>query len=111
MFVKKSNVQVFQKPTCTIYEYGGTKNLDLAVAEIKDKYPEKGWARNKEVDETYFIISGSGRFYFENETFDITEGDLVLIEKGRWYRFEGNAKIVIACSPAWSVEQYEEKEE
>lgn len=111
MFVKKSKAKVFSRPTCTVYEYGGTTNLDLAVGEIKGRYPEKGWVRNTKVDETYFVIVGKGKVYLEKEIFEVNEGDLVMIEKNKWYRAEGNLTVVIACSPPWSPGQYEEREE
>lgn len=111
MFVKKQDTKVFERPTCVVYEYGGTANLNLAVAEIKERYPERGWARNKEVDETYFILEGRGKVIVEKEEFEVEKDDLVLIEKGKWYRFEGSARVAIACGPTWTPEQYEEKDE
>jgi len=109
MFVGKEAAAIHQSPNCVVREYGGTPNLDLAVAEISGKYPEDGWARNREVDMTYYVIGGGGKFYFEEESYDLHKGDLVMVEKGKWYRVEGNLEIVMASSPAWSPEQYETK--
>lgn len=111
MLVKKRDAEVFQKPTAIVLEYGGTPNLDLAVVEIKDRYPEKGWARNTKVEMTYFVIEGKGKFYLEDEVFSLDIGDLVMIEKGKWYRVEGKMEVVMVSSPAWSPGQYEEKDE
>lgn len=111
MFVKEKEAKIFQRPTCIVHEYGGLPNLDLAVAEIKGDYPQKGWVRNTQVDMTYFVIEGKGEFYFENERHEIEAGDLVMIEKSRWYRVKGNFKAVMVSSPAWSPDQYEEKDE
>lgn len=109
MFVKKDKAKVFKKPTCTVWEYGGTQSLDLAVAEIKGKYPENGWARNTKVDMTYFVINGAGKIYLDSEIYAISEGDLLMIEKRKWYKVEGNLKVIMASSPAWSLDQYEER--
>ncbi len=111
MLVKKQKAQVFKKPTCTVFEYGGTKNLDLAIVDIKGGYPEKGWAKNEKVDMTYFVLKGGGKFYLGDEIFEISVGDLVMIEKGKWYQVEGDMRVVMASSPAWSPGQYEEKKE
>ncbi len=109
MFVTKKKAAVHQSPPCVVYEYGGTPDLGLAVAEIKGKYPVEGWARNKEVDMTYFVIKGSGQFFLEKETYCIEEGDLILIEKGKWYKANGKMTVVMASSPQWSLGQYEQK--
>ena len=106
MLVKKKDTQVFRKNGCTVYEYGGTKNLDIGTAEIETKYPIRGWARNKKVDETYFILSGGGKVYIGDEVYKVEKDDLVMIEKGKWYRAEGEMRVLMACSPAWSSKQH-----
>jgi len=111
MFVAKSKATIYKKPSCVVREYGGVSNLDLGVAEINGKYPMVGWARNKEVDMTYFVIEGKGKFWLEDEVYQIEKEDFVLIERGRWYRCEGDLKVVMVSSPAWSPGQYEEREE
>lgn len=109
MFCPKSKAQVFKRPTCTVFEYKGTKNLGFAVAEIKEKYPEHGSAKNTKVDMTYFVEEGAGKFFLEDEVFEIKKGDLIIIEKGKWYRVEGSITSIMASNPAWFPEQYEAK--
>jgi mannose-6-phosphate isomerase-like protein (cupin superfamily) len=110
MLVKKKDRLVFEKKGCKVFEYGGTQDLDVGVAEIEERYPEKGWARNIKVDMTYFVLEGGGKLFLEKEVYEIVEGDLVIIERGKWYRAEGKMRVLMASGPAWSLGQYEERE-
>ena len=46
----------------------------------------------------------------EGEEVNLNQGDLILIEPGEKYFWQGNLKLFISSTPAWSPEQYKEVE-
>lgn len=110
MLIERKQAKKFEQPTCTVLEYGGKDELDIAVARITGRYPEKGKARNTKCTMMYYLLTGKGKVIIEDETFEVKEGDAVLFEPGKWYWVEGDLEVVIASSPRWSPEQYEHKE-
>jgi|GEM_PF-3483576 len=96
----------------TVEEYFTTQapQLGLAVAEIDGFYPAADkWARNKSVEEMYFVVSGKGKVTLEGKgTFEIGTNDGVWMPKGVKYRVEGHKlRIVIPTGPTWTKEQHE----
>ena len=42
-----------------------------------------------------------------DEHFNFKTGDVLLIEKGEIYFWDGNCKLIMICTPAWYKEQCE----
>ncbi len=78
--------------------------------EISGRYPDKGRVVNLECKEMAYIIKGKGELEVEGKTIELTEGYLVLIDKGEKYFWSGNFKIFDVCTPAWSHEQHKKVE-
>ncbi len=57
-----------------------------------------------------YILKGSGKIEVEGVETKLGEGDLVLINKGEKYFFEGNLTMFGSCIPAWYPEQHKEVE-
>jgi len=95
---------------CAVFEYDfPSKNLGFATAEINGRHPLEGKLLNKECDEIYYVISGKGIVYIDNEKFELEKGDACYIEKGREFYVEGqDLFIALPTNPAWYVGQYEE---
>lgn len=110
MLIKESEVQKFVQPTCTVLEYGGSDEMDIAVAMINGRYPETGEARNTKSVMMYLVLSGKGTVMIEGQKYKIKKGDVVSFGKGKWYWTEGNFSAVIASSPRWSPNQYEHRD-
>jgi len=53
-----------------------------------------------------YIISGSGKLVVEDKEYELTAGDLVLINPGEKFYWQGNMEIFMPCAPAWSPDQY-----
>ncbi|MFA6296563.1 MAG: hypothetical protein WC663_04360 [Patescibacteria group bacterium] len=109
MLVSKNKAEKIKKPNCVIYEYGGNRNLSLCVVKIKKRYPKFGLAMNEKVDEMYYILKGKGKFFLDNKIFKFKSGDMILIEKKKWYYVEGDFEAIIPTSPFWTINQYKEK--
>lgn len=93
---------------CEVTEYSfGDKDIDLGVAKITGRYPEKGYCLNLISKELIHVLEGSGVLHFENEKVNFSKGDSILIEANEKYYWEAEYCIVsMACTPAFSIEQY-----
>jgi|GEM_PF-1747404 len=109
----QENKQFFDKGLVKVWELGGGKSLDIALAAIEDRHPAEAgkWALNKEVDMKYLIVSGRAKITLKDvNQIIINKGHSVLIEKGVPYKVKavkGPLEVAMPSSPAWSPEQYE----
>ena len=86
--------------------------LDMAEITISGRYPESGWAVNREVHEMVHVKIGQGSLAIRGETeTQLTARDIVSIAPCQAFAWSGDMTIVMACSPAFSAEQYEIIEE
>lgn len=119
----KEGIEVFhkksEKGSVSIYEYGGPESIDVALAEMKGKYPietDKTWARNTTTDMFYAVVSGKAIIYLEDKLDKgkvIHKGTVVYIPVNQWYRLETLSKtpftVYLPSSPHWNPSQYQEK--
>lgn len=101
---KNSNV-------CTALEYPlGDKDINGAVIKLNGRYPDKNKVVNLKCKELAYIIRGSGKVIIGSTATDVQEGDLVMIEAGEPYYWEGNLEMFVPCTPAWYPQQHKEVE-
>ncbi len=94
--------------TCVVSEYRlDDERIDAAIATIDGRYPDEGWVRNHVSAETAYVVSGSGKVVTEDEEAALEPGDVVLIEPGEKFYWEGKMSLFITCAPAWKYGQYE----
>jgi len=55
-------------------------------------------------------MEGSGKIVVEGKEVILNEKDLILLEPGEKYYWEGNMKMLVPCAPAWYSEQHKEVE-
>lgn len=93
---------------CKTLEYSFMdKDIDLGIATISGRYPDKGYGVNLISKELIYVIEGSGTLNFENERIEFSEGDSILIEPNEKYYYDTEyCKISMSCTPAWSMEQH-----
>jgi len=97
--------------TCIAIEYPmDDKDINGAVVELTGRYPMTGRVTNLECKEMCYIIKGSGKVVVEGIETMLNEGDLVLIEPGEKYYWEGNLTMLASCTPAWHLGQHKEVE-
>lgn len=110
--IRKTQTEIFKNGnSCTAIEYPlGDKDINGAIIELTGRYPEEGRAVNMECKEMAYIIKGSGKVVVEGEETRIQEGDLVLIEPGEKFFWDGNMTIFMPCTPSWTPEQYKKVE-
>ncbi len=109
MLIKKTDARKKENSKdCTVWEYEyPSKNFSYATALIDGRYPQEKRAINRECEEVYYVISGSGIVHSEKGDFAINEGDLYFFEKGEIYWVEGvQLLIVLVNAPAWTSAQH-----
>lgn len=93
---------------CIVFEYPlAHEKIDIARVEIRGRYPNEGFATNRESTELAYVLEGSGIVIIGNEEIILGAGDVVLIEPSEKFFWQGNMKLLLSCSPAWHPEQYE----
>lgn len=108
--VKEENAEKFEYAnTSKVFEYGfalNENNMDFCTNKINGRYPQKGYCSNLEVDELCYVLEGKGTINKSNsESIEFEKGDVIFINKKEIYYWNGNFKLAIVCSPAWSKEQ------
>lgn len=106
---KTDSVKMSNSNVCEVSEYSfKNKNMDLGVATLTGRYPEKGYCVNSVSNELVYVLEGSGVVCFKDGAVDFSEGDSILIGSGEKYYWDTEyCKVALICAPAWSPEQYE----
>jgi mannose-6-phosphate isomerase-like protein (cupin superfamily) len=110
MLVKKSEAKKIENTKdCTVWEYSfPSKLFSFATALINGRYPEERRVCNKECEESYYVISGSGTVHSEKGDFELNQGDVYFFEKAEKYWVGGNnLQLALVNAPKWSEEQHE----
>lgn len=107
-YIAAEEVKIFAKnPVCIVQEYESQdKDINIAVATISGRYPEKDWAMNEKCKEMAFVLKGSGKVHIEDRIIELSENDMVLILPNEKYYWEGNMTLLLPSSPAWYPGQY-----
>ena len=93
---------------CIVAEYPKwDKEMDFAIAHIHGRYPEKQRAVNVVCKEMVYIHEGQGSVEVNGEKHLLKSGDLVLIEAGEKFIWEGEMTLFISCRPAFHIEQHQ----
>ena len=93
---------------CITTEYSfDDKDIDLGLATITGRYPETGYCMNIISKELIYVLKGSGKLCFEDETISFNEGDAILIENNKKYYWNTEyCEVSMSCTPAWNPEQH-----
>lgn len=95
-------------PVCKVTEYElNHPMLDMALATISGRYPDSRRVVNEQCDEIAYIFEGEGKIVINHEEHTISSGDVILIEAGEKYFWEGNMKMLMSCRPAWNLAQHQ----
>lgn len=94
---------------CKTIEYSfNDTDIDLGVATITGRFPEKGLCKNTVSKELIYVIEGTGKLHFENDCVEFSKGDSILIEPNDLYYWDTDYCVVsMSCTPAWSEEQHQ----
>lgn len=62
---------------------------------------------NQKCKEIVYIQNGNGKVVVEGKEYNLDTGDVVLIEAGEKYYWEGKMDLRISSNPAWHLEQHQ----
>ena len=82
------------------------ETIDFVTVKIMGRYPNAKHAVNQKCKEIVYIHEGNGKVGVNGEEYAINAGDVVLIEAGEKFYWEGNMSLSISCRPAWTKEQH-----
>ena len=98
--------------TCEGVAFAADAPVDLAEITLDGRYPEAGWARNLESHEIVRVLRGVGSLALKDGVVTrLHAGDVVHIPPEEWFAWSGDMTLLMACSPPFSQDQYEVKED
>lgn len=79
-----------------------TKDISISAENVY-KGHEK-YCKNLVSTSIYYIAEGTGVFKIENNTYNVTQGDLVEIPPNTEFVFVGKMKLLFISTPAFKIE-------
>lgn len=105
---KKDAFERKNSPLCIVIEYPELdKSLDFAIVHLHGRYPDVGRVTNTVCKEIVYVSEGEGLVEVEGKTYPLTAGDVVLIEAGEKFYWDGQMALFISCHPAFYIEQHQ----
>lgn len=106
--LKHQTIERKNSDVCVVTEHHiNDEQIDFAIVKVSGRYPDLACAINRKYKEVVYIQSGIGQVTVNGIEHKLSEGDVVLIEAGEKFFWEGNMSLHIACHPAFTVEQHE----
>ena len=96
----------------TIRELAGRVSLPSVNQSLAEATVPAGWATDEHyhpiAEELYLITHGTGHMRLDDERFDVTAGDCVLIAPGAIHKLTNAGReplrLLCCCAPAWTPE-------
>ena len=111
MIVSKANdVQPFENsPACKGVSYDGTgDDIDGAMITIDGRYPDSGFLVNETCKELVYVTSGDGRLLSRGGALTFSAGDVIFIDNGEEFAWEGTFVGFFATTPRFDPKQHKE---
>ncbi len=106
--LKHQAIEKKNSAACSVIEHNlNDEKLDIAIAKILGRYPDARRVVNQKCCELAYVSQGEGKVVIENEEYKISAGDVVLIEAGEKYYWEGSLQLIMTCRPAWTSDQHQ----
>jgi len=97
--------------TATVHEYDTHDGfVSGAVAEIRGRYPAKGFVINTKIKELVYVLSGEGTVITVGGDDHVKAGDVVFVDHGEKFAWDGAMDLFIATTPSFDLNQYIEIE-
>jgi mannose-6-phosphate isomerase-like protein (cupin superfamily) len=92
--------------SCSAIEYEmGDKDINVAIIFINGRSPTSGRVVNSICKEMAYVMKGSGKILIEDKEIVLNQGDMIIIDPGERYFWNGNMTLFVPCAPAWEVTQ------
>ena len=86
-----------------------TTAANVAEISLTSRYPESGFALNKQSEMIVRILDGSTIFHCEGEEVLLPQGTTVLVQTNKRYCWipQGSVRLYVVSTPPWTSEQHE----
>jgi mannose-6-phosphate isomerase-like protein (cupin superfamily) len=81
--------------------------INFAIINISGRYPEVDRATNLKCKEMAYVTKGNGKVVVEGKEYTLNAGDLILIDAGEKFYWEGDLELHISCTPAFTIDQHQ----
>jgi mannose-6-phosphate isomerase-like protein (cupin superfamily) len=83
--------------------------MNVAEITLSARYPESGYAINRQSEMVVRILQGAVRFSCEGETVEFPTGSTVFVATNKKYYWDplGSVVLYVVSSPPWTAEQAE----
>lgn len=96
-----------------VNDFGPIKVQNILAEEDYEKFSiakveivgEQKFGLDTESDLAYYVLEGKGKFYIEDEVFEVEKGDLIFIPKGTKYKDEGSLTLLAVAVPKFDREK------
>jgi ethanolamine utilization protein EutQ (cupin superfamily) len=111
--VKKSEIHtVANSKEAIVEEYlHNDPDLNLAIGNISARYPSSGFVVNEISKELVYVLEGSIDLILKDQVVHLGPADSVIIDKNELFAWDGQAKLLTVCLPAWEASQHKEVKE
>ena len=93
------SVEVEQKYIIDNYLSDGTDlGFSVVVSHLDGSHP---LMKNTLSNRLYYFLKGKGKFFVEDKTFEVEAGDMLVVPKNTFYKFEGKFDAVLISCPAF----------
>ena len=105
---KNQSYERKNREICVVTEYPRIDNdLDFAIVNISGRYPDNKHAMNSECNEIVYVQNGAGKVVINNIEYLLNMGDVVLVEAGEKFYWEGTMTLCISCTQAFDIKQHQ----
>lgn len=108
--IRKSETnKVNNSAVVTMEEYlHNDLDLNCALGTISGKYPTTGFVVNEVCKEIVYVLDDKIDLILRDQTVNLATGDVVIIDKLEAFAWNGKAKVLTVCTPAWQPDQHKE---
>ena len=105
MIYKKENATEFEKQGVKMRVYNSKENCTEAavVYQETDKGHFEEFYHSKS-NFIFYIIEGRGTWYIEDEAYEVSAEDVVIVPPNKRFYYKGKLKQVCITAPAWEEE-------
>ena len=108
IILKHQAIEKKNNDVCIVTEHPlDDEVINFATAKMTGRYPSAGYVRNHKCKEIAYVNEGNGKIIVNDKEHLLNAGDLVMIEAGEKFCWEGNMHISLSCTPAWTQDQFE----
>ena len=105
MIFKKENAVEFEKQGVKMRVYNSKEQCESASVVYQET--TKGHSEefyHAKSNFIFYIIEGSGTWYIEDEPYNVSAGDVIIVPPNKRFYYKGVLKQVCITSPAWEAE-------